>query len=70
MKKYNLLKILGIVFLISLLLTWIIPVGTYVNDAIQIGNIQPLGFFDVFYVPLYTILAYSEYAIVNLRILS
>ena len=68
MKKYNLLKILGIFFLVSVILTWFIPIGTYVDNVVQIDSIKPLGLFDIFYVPLYTILAYSEYAFVLLMI--
>jgi len=68
MKKYNLLKILGIMFLVSIVLTWLIPVGFDDNGTIQIGSILPLGLFDIFYIPLYTIIAYAEYAVVILMI--
>lgn len=70
MKKYNLLKILGILFLVTVLLTWIIPIGTYdeARRSVIIDAIRPLGIFDLFYVPLYSLIAYAEYAVVILVI--
>ena len=61
MKKYNLLKILGILFLVTVLLTWIIPIGTYdeARRSVIIDAIRPLGIFDLFYVPLYSLIAYA-----------
>ena len=54
MKKNNLLKIMGIIFLVYVLLTWIIPTGYYSNGAYVEGDIVPVGLFDIIRYPIIT----------------
>ena len=42
MKKYNLLKAIGIVFLFVIVLTWFIPIGSYSNGAFTLGDTAPV----------------------------
>lgn len=46
--KHNLVKVAGIMVLITVLLTWIIPQGYYSNGAISAGDITRVGLFDFF----------------------
>lgn len=63
MKKNNLLKILGIIFLVTVVLSWIIPIGGYSNGNYIQGKISPLGLLDIIRIPLVTIANYIHYAI-------
>lgn len=55
MKKYDLLKKIGIVFLFVIVLTWIIPIGTYSSNTFVTGDTAPVGIFDLARIPLITI---------------
>lgn len=68
MKKYDLLKIIGISFLIVFVLSWIIPAGMFSNGEYVSGSINPLGFLDIIRIPLMTISNYIHYAIAFLVI--
>lgn len=68
MKKYGLLKILGISFLVVVGLTWIIPTGSYADGVFTAGDTLPLGLFDLIRTPLSTIANLIQYAIVFLLI--
>lgn len=51
MKKNNILKALGILFLLFVIISWIIPAG-YFNNGEYIGTtIMPIGLFDVIIYP-------------------
>lgn len=63
MKKYNLLKVIGITFLIVVALSWIIPVGVFNNGAFQVGQTEPLGLMDLIRLPLSTFANLIQYAI-------
>ena len=52
MKKNNLFKILLIVFISVVFLSWIIPVGIYENATFTLGQITPVGIFDLTLIPL------------------
>ncbi len=68
MKKHNLLKALGIVFLIVAFLTWIIPAGTYSSGTFTSGDYSPLGLLDLVRIPLSTLSNYAVYGILVLVI--
>lgn len=48
MKNKNVLKAFGIMLLVTIVLTWIIPSGTVGESGITIGSIQQTGFADIF----------------------
>ena len=67
MKKNSLLKALLILFGVLVILTWIIPSGSYSGNFIS-GKIDPVGIFDLFKYPLYTFSTFIDYGIVILSI--
>lgn len=68
MKKYNLFKVLSIVFLIFVVLSWIIPVGSYSNGTFTMDTTAPMGLFDLIRMPLVAISNYVVYGIIILLI--
>lgn len=68
MKRYGLLKVLGISFLIVVGLTWLIPTGSYTDGVFTGGDSLPLGLFDLIRTPLSTFANLIQYAIVFLLI--
>lgn len=68
MKKYSLLKALGICFLGFIVLTFIIPTGTFSSGALTLGTTDPVGFFEWFSAPMNTITTYGMYGIIFLLI--
>ena len=52
MKKHDLLKAIGIVFLVYVVLSWIIPGGTFSSGAFTKGTTTPLGLGDIFLYPI------------------
>ena len=67
MKKNSLIKALLLLFAVVVLLTYIIPVGNY-NLAYVKGNIEPIGIFDLFKYPVYSIAMFIQYGLVILAI--
>ena len=67
MKKNNLLKTLLIIFGVFVILTWIIPSGTYNGSFVQ-DKVNPIGIFDLFKYPLYTFVTFIQYGMVILAI--
>lgn len=63
MKKHNLLKVLGITFLVVLVLTWITPAGYYSSGEFVDAGTAPLGFFDLARTPLIAIANLIQYGI-------
>lgn len=63
MKKYNLLKVIGFVFLAVIILTWIIPIGSYSNGAFVKGTTSPVGIFDLSRIPIMTIANMLQYGL-------
>lgn len=47
-KKFDLVKISGCMVLLTVLLTWIIPQGTFSGTGVEIGDITRVGLFDFF----------------------
>lgn len=68
MKKYNLLKVIGIVFLVVIVLTWIIPVGSYSSLEFIKGELSPVGLFDLFRIPIMTIANMFQYGLIIILI--
>ena len=54
MKKNNLIKVIGAIFLVYVLLTWIIPTGYYSNGAYVESDVVPVGLFDIIRYPIIT----------------
>ena len=52
MKKNNILKALGILFLLYVLVSWIIPAGYFNNGQYTGTTIMPIGLFDIVIYPL------------------
>ena len=68
MKKNNLFKILMICLFAYVLLTWLIPTGSYTDGAFTLGTRTPLGLFDLFREPLKLIANFVHYAMIVLAI--
>ncbi len=69
MKKYDLLKVLGIAFLILVVLSWIIVPGTISSGEFTSGETTaPLGIFDLFRLPVITFGTFFQYGIIILLI--
>ena len=62
--KRNLLKALGISFLIFVVLSWIIPIGTYEGGKFTTDGIDAVGLLDLVEVPVQTLLTFALYAVV------
>ena len=69
MKKFNLIKVLGISLLIVVLLSWVIPAGYYSNGTFtSTKTTVPVGVFDLFRLPVITIVTFIQYGILLLSI--
>lgn len=68
MKKHNILKVLGLSFLVLVVLTWIIPAGSYASGNYENVGTIPLGLFDLTRVPLVAITNLIQYTLVILVI--
>jgi len=69
MKKYDLLKVLGITFAVVLLLSWIIPAGVYSSSTYTaFGSTAPIGLYDVFRTVPITIATFIQYGLLFLAI--
>ena len=66
MKKNDLLKTIGICFLIFVLISWIIPVGTYSSGEYLSEGFSTIGFTDLFYYPIITFGTFIQYGILFL----
>ena len=47
-EKHDLIKVSGLMVLLSVILTWIIPQGYFYSGSIQVGEITRVGIFDFF----------------------
>ena len=57
MKKYDLLKVLGITLFLVVLLSWCIPTGTYSEGSFtSLGQTSPIGLIDIIKLPFMTIM--------------
>ncbi len=66
--KKRLLKVLGISFLIYVILSWIIPVGTYSNGQLTTNGIDPVGLIDLFNTPINAFITFILYGLVFVTI--
>lgn len=48
MKNKSILKVFGIMLLLTFVLTWVIPSTTIGTDGVVVGKIMPVGFADIF----------------------
>lgn len=55
MKKNSLLKAIGILFLVYVVLSWIIPTGYFSNGEFTSNSTIPVGIFDLILYPLITV---------------
>ena len=62
--KRNLLKVIGISFLIFVVLSWLIPVGTYSNGKLTTSSIDPVGLIDLFNAPVQSFITFVLYGVV------
>lgn len=62
--KRNLIKVIGISFLIFFVLSWIIPVGTYSGGELETNGIDPVGLIDFIQTPLSAIVTFALYVVV------
>lgn len=62
--KRNLLKAIGISFLVFVVLSWIIPVGTFDGSKLTTNGTDPVGLFDLVGVPVSTLLTFALYIVV------
>ena len=69
MKKYDLLKVLGISLLITFFLSWFIPAGTFSSGSfVSSEATNPLGLYDLFKIPVYVINRFVQYVLLFLAI--
>lgn len=69
MKKYSLLKALGIAFAVVILLSWIIPAGSYSTGTYSsLESTAPIGLFDIVRLIFLTIATFIQYGLVFLVI--
>ena len=69
MKKYDLLKVLGITFLIIVLISWIVPAGVYSNGTFtSLEATVPIGLYDIVRIPLLVFNNFAEFGILFLAI--
>lgn len=62
--KRNILKVIGISFLIFFVLSWVIPTGTYSSGKLTTNSIAPVGLIDLFNKPISAIVTFSLYGVV------
>ncbi len=68
MKKHSLFKVLGITFLIFVILSWVIPTGSFSSGEFTKDAVTPLGLFDILLYPAATV-SYQAFAITGITIL-
>lgn len=69
MKKYDLLKVLGITLLIVALISWVIPAGYYSNGTFtSLKSTATIGLFDLFRLPVISIVTFIQYGLLFLTI--
>lgn len=65
-KDYSLFKILCIPVLLYLVLTWIIPTGSFSGGEFVKGDITPLGLYGLFVSPVYSFAVFAQYIVLIL----
>ncbi|MEG0825882.1 MAG: hypothetical protein RR404_00240 [Bacilli bacterium] len=67
-KKYSLLITIMVAFLLVVVLSWVIPVGTFQSGSFVKGEIVSLGLGDLFKVPLWTFSTIFQFSLIFLVI--
>lgn len=62
--KRNLLKVIGISFLVFFVLSWVIPTGTYSSGKLTTASISPVGLVDLFNKPISAFVTFALYGVV------
>lgn len=65
-KKYSLLKVIGIAFLLYVVLTWFIPTGNFAGGEFVKGETAPLGLYGIFTAPVYSFAVFAQYIVLIL----
>jgi uncharacterized ion transporter superfamily protein YfcC len=65
-KKYSLLKVIGIAFLIYAVLTWFIPIGNFSGGEFVKGETNPVGLYGIFTAPTYGFAVFAQYIVLIL----
>ena len=69
MKKYDLLKVLGITFLVVFLMSWVIPAGSYSSGIYSSTEAAaPLGLYDLVRLPFISVATFIQYLLLFLAI--
>ncbi len=69
MKKYDLLKVLGITFLVVFLMSWVIPAGGYSSGSFSSTDAAvPLGLYDLVRLPFISMATFIQYILLILAI--
>ena len=68
MKKHNLLKAILIAFLVAVVLSWIVPTGSFSSSTYTSGGTVPVGIINLFRLPVMTMQTFVQYTIVLLAI--
>lgn len=62
--KRNLLKVIGISFLVFFVISWVIPIGTYSGGKLTTTSIDPVGLIDLVNTPVSALVTFALYAVV------
>lgn len=69
MKKYDLLKVLGITFLIVFLMSWVIPAGSFSSGTFSSADAAvPIGLYDLVRLPFISLATFIQYILLILVI--
>lgn len=69
MKKYSLLKTIGITFLVVFILSWIINASLFSNGTItSLSKTVPIGLYDLSLLPIITLVSFFMYGLLFLTI--
>ena len=69
MKKYDLLKVLGITFLIVFFMSWVIPAGSFTSGTFSSADAAvPIGLYDLVRLPFISLATFIQYILLILVI--
>lgn len=68
MKKYSLLKSISFVFLAVIVLSFIIPIGSFSSNVFTTSGTSPIGIYDIFNISTYTIANFLQFGLLFLAI--
>ena len=63
-KRNSLIKVIGIIFLLYVVVSWLVPAGSFTSGEYVEGTTQPVGIFDLAYYPVITLGTFIQYGIV------